>query len=308
MATGSAKDGAGRNDQSCFRLSSSINALYSHAITRQSHHRHRQHDRHRRSDRARVVAEGGRVVIHGRDAERGQAIVDEFPGRATFVSRRPGRSGRAGAARRRGDQSVRQARRRREQRRVGRPQRSAHTDAAFFDRMMAINVRAPLLLIKAAYPHLKQSQGCVLNIGSINAYTGERNLLAYSISKGALMTLSRNLADALCYDQIRVNHFNVGWVLTPNEYKQKIADGLPADWPEQSRAAVRAVGPDHVAGEDRRRGRLLAVRREPADQRQRDRAGAVPDDRPQPGEERRLMPQLAAFPKAYMDHCASTAR
>jgi NAD(P)-dependent dehydrogenase (short-subunit alcohol dehydrogenase family) len=99
--------------------------------------------------------------------------------------------------------------------------------------MMAVNVRAPLLLIRAAYPHLKQSRGCVLNIGSINAYTGEGNLLAYSVSKGALMTLSRNLADALCYDGIRVNHFNVGWVLTPNEYKTKLGDGLPPNWPEQ---------------------------------------------------------------------------
>jgi NAD(P)-dependent dehydrogenase (short-subunit alcohol dehydrogenase family) len=107
-----------------------------------------------------------------------------------------------------------------------------HTDAAFFDKMMATNVRAPLLLIRAAYPHLKKTEGCVLNIGSVNAYSGESNLVAYSISKGALMTLSRNTADALCYDRIRVNHFNVGWVLTPNEYKQKIADGLGSNWPE----------------------------------------------------------------------------
>ena len=63
---------------------------------------------------------------------------------------------------------------------------------------MAINVRAPLLLIKARRCRiLKQSQGCVLNIGSINGYCGEANQLAYSISKGALITLSRNLADAL---------------------------------------------------------------------------------------------------------------
>jgi NAD(P)-dependent dehydrogenase (short-subunit alcohol dehydrogenase family) len=107
------------------------------------------------------------------------------------------------------------------------------TDAAFFDRMMAVNVRAPMLIIRAAFEHLKKSRGCVLNIGSINSYTGEGNLLAYSVSKGALMTLSRNLADALCYDGVRVNHFNVGWVLTPNEYKQKLSDGLPTNWPEQ---------------------------------------------------------------------------
>jgi NAD(P)-dependent dehydrogenase (short-subunit alcohol dehydrogenase family) len=78
-----------------------------------------------------------------------------------------------------------------------------------------------------------RSRGSVLNIGSINAYCGEANLLAYSISKGALMTLSRNLADALGCSGVRVNHFNVGWVLTANEYEQKLADGMPADWPEQ---------------------------------------------------------------------------
>jgi NAD(P)-dependent dehydrogenase (short-subunit alcohol dehydrogenase family) len=107
------------------------------------------------------------------------------------------------------------------------------TDAALFDKVIATNVRAPFLLIQAALAHLKESQGCVLNIGSMNAYTGESNLLAYSVSKGALMTLSRNLADALCYEGVRVNHFNVGWVLTDNEYHYKLKDGLPADWPEQ---------------------------------------------------------------------------
>ena len=40
------------------------------------------------------------------------------------------------------------------------------------------------------------------------------------------------MADALGPDGVRVNHFNVGWVLTPSEYKLKIADGLRPDWPE----------------------------------------------------------------------------
>jgi NAD(P)-dependent dehydrogenase (short-subunit alcohol dehydrogenase family) len=178
----------------------------------------------------RVLADGGRVMFHGRNAERGQALANEAGERAHFVE--ADLSDPAAAARlidatvqafgkldglvnnaastTRGD--------------------LAGTDAAFFDKMIAVNVRAPLLLIRSAYPHLKRSQGCVLNIGSINAYCGESNLVAYSISKGALMTMSRNLADALCYEKIRVNHFNVGWVLTPNEIKTKIADGLPPDW------------------------------------------------------------------------------
>jgi NAD(P)-dependent dehydrogenase (short-subunit alcohol dehydrogenase family) len=106
------------------------------------------------------------------------------------------------------------------------------TTAALFDRTMAINVRAALLLIQAAMPHLKKARGCVLNIGSINALSGEATLLDYSISKGALQTLSRNLANAHTLDQVRVNHFNVGWVLSPREYRHQIDQGLPADWPE----------------------------------------------------------------------------
>jgi len=116
-----------------------------------------------------------------------------------------------------------------------------NTSVELFDKIMAINVRAPFLMIQAALPHLQKARGCALNIGSINAYCGEEQLLPYSISKGALMTLSRNLGDALHSGAtagspataVRVNHFNVGWVLTDNERKYKIADGLPPDWPEK---------------------------------------------------------------------------
>jgi NAD(P)-dependent dehydrogenase (short-subunit alcohol dehydrogenase family) len=180
----------------------------------------------------RVVAEGARVMIHGRDVDRGNALAAELGASARFVTADladpaalPKVIDAVIKAFGRLDGLVNNAAS------VARNDLLA-TDAAFFDKMMAVNVRAPLLLIRAAYPHLKASQGCVLNIGSINAYSGEGHLLAYSISKGGLMTMSRNLADALCYDRIRVNHFNVGWVLTPNEYQQKITDGFEPDWPE----------------------------------------------------------------------------
>jgi len=125
------------------------------------------------------------------------------------------------------------------------------TDAALFDRCMAVNVRAPLLLFKAALPHLKASQGCVLNIGSINGYCGEANQLAYSLSKGALMTLTRNLADAFGRERVRVNQLNLGWVLSPNEYKLKVSEGLPESWPENLPPAFapsgRILTPEQVA-------------------------------------------------------------
>lgn len=107
------------------------------------------------------------------------------------------------------------------------------TDAALFDKVIAINLRAPLLMIKAARPHLKSTQGAVLNIGSVNTWGGEAILLSYSISKAGLQTMSRNLADALRDDRIRVYHFNPGWVLSENEYKRKLEDGMAKDWPQQ---------------------------------------------------------------------------
>jgi NAD(P)-dependent dehydrogenase (short-subunit alcohol dehydrogenase family) len=199
----------------------------------------------------RLLADGARVMFHGRDAERGRELAASAGDAAGFVQ---GDLADSAVPERVIDATVK---------RFGKldaivnnaalTTRSdlASTDAAFFDKMMATNVRAPLLLIRAAYPYLKRSEGCVLNIGSINAYCGESNLLAYSISKGALMTLSRNLADALCYEKIRVNHFNVGWVLTANEIKTKIADGLPPDWFEhvepQYAPSGRIMSPETIA-------------------------------------------------------------
>lgn len=125
------------------------------------------------------------------------------------------------------------------------------TTTDVFDHTLAVNLRAPLLLIQAAQAALTRSRGVVLNIGSVNGYCGEKNQLAYAVSKGALMTLSRNLADALGPDGIRVNHFNLGWVLTPNEYALKQTEGLPGDWPQRLPSATvpsgRLITPEEIA-------------------------------------------------------------
>ena len=126
------------------------------------------------------------------------------------------------------------------------------TDAAAFDRVMAVNARAPLLLIQAAYPHLKKSGGNVLNIGSVNAHCGEENLLPYSMSKGALMTMTRNLGDTLMREGgVRVNQVNPGWVLTENEQARKRDQGMAEDWPahlpKNFAPAGRILSPEEIA-------------------------------------------------------------
>ncbi len=106
-----------------------------------------------------------------------------------------------------------------------------NTSSDFFHEVLGVNVVAPLNLIQKALGQLTQNKGCVLNIGSINAWGGEPDLLAYSISKGALMTLTRNLGDSLFRDYgVRVNQINPGWVLTEKEKLIKKNQGMKPDW------------------------------------------------------------------------------
>ena len=202
----------------------------------------------------RFAQEGARVIVHGRPSERdaGEAVARSLPGDATFAPADLTDPAQCEAliqttlARFGGlDILVNNA---------ALTTRSTleTTDAALFDDIMAVNVRAPLLLLRALLPHWRtHGGGAALNIGSVNAYCGEAGLLAYSVSKGALMTLTRNLADAHARDGIRVNQLNLGWTLTPNEYALKIRDGLPPDWPDTlpptTAPAGRLLRPDEIA-------------------------------------------------------------
>ena len=117
------------------------------------------------------------------------------------------------------------------------------TDAAFLRKVLEVNTIAPYLLIKVALPYLSEMRGCVLNIGSVNAYSGEPNLFAYSVSKGALMTMTRNLGDTLFRENgVRVNQINPGWVLTETEIHRKREHGLPDDWYKDIPAVYAPAG------------------------------------------------------------------
>jgi len=122
------------------------------------------------------------------------------------------------------------------------------TDAEFFDAMMALNVRAPLLIIRRAMPQLRQQEhgAVVINVGSLNAYVGAPNLLAYATSKGALMTMTRNLARAHRHENIRFHVLNVGWTHSSGEDRLQKSLGNGDDWATK-------------AGASRPTGRLLTT-------------------------------------------------
>jgi NAD(P)-dependent dehydrogenase (short-subunit alcohol dehydrogenase family) len=126
------------------------------------------------------------------------------------------------------------------------------TKLDFLRRVLEVNTVAPFALIQSALPHLKKTRGSVLNIGSVNAWSGEPNLLAYSVSKGALMTLTRNLGDALFREAgVKVNQINPGWVLTEKEIQRKKDQGYKDDWysdlPETFAPAGRILSPAEIA-------------------------------------------------------------
>jgi NAD(P)-dependent dehydrogenase (short-subunit alcohol dehydrogenase family) len=126
------------------------------------------------------------------------------------------------------------------------------TDTALLHRMLAVNTVAPFAIIKAALSQLSANKGVVLNIGSVNAWCGEPDLLAYSISKGALMTLTRNLGDSLFRTYgVRVNQINPGWVLTEKEILNKREQGMKENWyqdlPSLFAPAGRLLAPQEIA-------------------------------------------------------------
>jgi len=102
-----------------------------------------------------------------------------------------------------------------------------------FQRLMQVNLTAPLFLIQACFPELKRNRGAVLNIGSVNAHAGEANLLAYSTSKGAMVTMTRNLGNANGVQGVRINQINPGWILTDREKRMKVEQGMPDAWWEK---------------------------------------------------------------------------
>jgi NAD(P)-dependent dehydrogenase (short-subunit alcohol dehydrogenase family) len=101
----------------------------------------------------------------------------------------------------------------------------------FWDNMMAINLRAPFVCLQEAVATMKtRGGGSIVNIGSINAYVGSPNLGPYAVSKGGLMTLTKNAATALNRYHIRVNQLNVGWTMTEGEERVQRKQRNGGEW------------------------------------------------------------------------------
>lgn len=128
-----------------------------------------------------------------------------------------------------------------------------NTTPEMFDLMMAVNVRAPFMLVQECAKVMKREgvAGSIVNIGSVTGYGGDVNLTHYAISKGALHTLTRNCAYSLMRDRIRVNLLNPGWMDTPTEdATQRKWHNAQDGWLEKAESEQplgRLIKPDELA-------------------------------------------------------------
>lgn len=127
------------------------------------------------------------------------------------------------------------------------------TTPELYERIMAVNLTAPFFLIQDAAKLMRREkiEGSIVNIQSMSAHGGQPFLAAYSVSKGALATLTRNAAYGLLADRIRVNGLNIGWMATPGEDAiMRLRHDAEDGWLDKAAASQpfgRLVDPREVA-------------------------------------------------------------
>jgi NAD(P)-dependent dehydrogenase (short-subunit alcohol dehydrogenase family) len=127
------------------------------------------------------------------------------------------------------------------------------TTEEIWDTLFTLNVKSQFFLIQRAVEVMRRHkiEGAIANVGTMVAYGGSPFLIPYSASKGALMTLTRGLANALKRDRIRINTLNIGWTNTPREHLvQTKVHGRPENWLEEvsrNQPFGRLIEPDEVA-------------------------------------------------------------
>ncbi len=126
-------------------------------------------------------------------------------------------------------------------------------DLGLWERLYAVNARAPFFLMQRLVNHLWASSapGTIVNILSMHAYRGAPSFAVYGSTKAALAALTKNAAHAHRFDRIRVNGINVGWVDTPSERQiQAVTLGKGEGWLAAAAAAQpfgRLLSADDVA-------------------------------------------------------------
>jgi NAD(P)-dependent dehydrogenase (short-subunit alcohol dehydrogenase family) len=189
----------------------------------------------------RLARDGMKVIVVGRDAARGAAVVDQIRaagGQASFIAADladPAEIGRLAAEAGEVDVLVNNAG-------FSMWQPTEKTTAEDFDAIFASNVRAPYLLVGAFAPAMaSKGAGSIINISSMAGRIGLPNGAAYGATKAALASLAQSWTAEYSPRGVRVNAVAPGPVYTRPEARE-FFDSLGA-----TTALTRAAEPGEIA-------------------------------------------------------------
>ena len=122
-------------------------------------------------------------------------------------------------------------------------------DVATFDKVLAVNIRGPWLMVKHVAPHMKaRKSGKIINIASGAAYKGVPRMLPYVSSKGAMIAFTRALSRELGEFGIAVNSLSPGYILSETGLENRThveEERMPV---RNSRAFKRDAYPEDLLG------------------------------------------------------------
>ena len=208
---------------------------------------------------ALAAAEAGAeaIALSGRDPRRGPRSRPRSGPRGAAAEFIAAELGDPSAPDRIVDQALRRLRPRRQPSSTPPASRTAAASSTrtpdLWERLHAVNARAPFFLMQRAIKHLVErgAHGAIVNILSINAHGGTPSLAVYASSKAALAVLTKNAAHSHRFDRIRVNGINVGWTDTPAERQMQAQTlGLGEGWLDAANAAQpfgRLLVPEDIA-------------------------------------------------------------
>jgi meso-butanediol dehydrogenase/(S,S)-butanediol dehydrogenase/diacetyl reductase len=107
---------------------------------------------------------------------------------------------------------------------------------------IAINLNAVFFLSRESLPHIRQSQGVILNIASDWGLEGGQRAVAYCASKGGVVMMTRAMALDHAHEGIRINAICPGDVETPMLYAEGAARGIGAEEALKEAARISPTG------------------------------------------------------------------
>ena len=126
------------------------------------------------------------------------------------------------------------------------------TDEELFDEIFATNVRGPFFLMQETIRSMIDQgvHGNIINIGSASSRAGQSFISPYCAAKGALATLTRNVAWSVASYGINVNGINIGWMKSDQEVALHASQGHDQTWFDEIAQTLpngRLIEPDEVA-------------------------------------------------------------